>query len=296
MFSSILNWFDPLSYRSYWRFYKEYCNYEQHPKYGYHIFLGSKNEKELRAKLKPVMLRRTKEQVLDLEEKFYTYRTLEMAPQQARAYKEMKIDSLAWIGQYEDEAIPAPTVLAQLTRLRQFADAYCEWGKDGKVQMMMPSPKVSELLNIVEDTDGSVVVWSQFKGMINLAWEQLVQAGVSAVRYTGDQSEAKRDEAIEGFQSGKYQVFLGVMQAGGEGVDGLQEASSTCVFLDRAWTPKDNEQAEDRLHRDGQKAAVQVIILQAEKTVDMRVEKKLEFKRAMIRKIIDGQDEEVEAA
>jgi len=64
--------------------------------------------------------------------------------------------------------------------------------------------------------------------------------------------------------------------------------SSTVVFLDRSWSPADNAQAEDRLHRIGQKNAVQVVHVDAARTVDQQVEAKLIWKWSFIKQILGG--------
>jgi SNF2 family DNA or RNA helicase len=74
------------------------------------------------------------------------------------------------------------------------------------------------------------------------------------------------------------------MKAGGVGIDLF--AASTVVFMDRAWSPVDNVQAEDRLWREGQENAVQVIDIMARNTVDLgrrqRLEQKWEWLKALL--------------
>lgn len=284
---SILHWLDPKTYSSYWRFFEQYVAYKDSG-YGYKIVFGPKNTDELKRELAPIMIRRMKMDVLqDLPEKYYSYRKLDMSPEQNRAYKEMKKDSLAWIEQMpEDVPLPAPTVLSQLTRLRQFASAYCEIDDEGSVIMSEPSSKLDALVDIIKEANGQpVVVFSQFKQMVYLAEKRLTdKLGVNVVTFTGDTSQASREKIIADFQAGKYDVMLATIQAGGVGV--TLHRASTVVFLDRAWSPAMNMQAEDRLHRIGQKNAVEVIILQSSGTVDLTIESKLERKKSWIRQCL----------
>jgi SNF2 family DNA or RNA helicase len=67
----------------------------------------------------------------------------------------------------------------------------------------------------------------------------------------------------------------------------LQGACSNAIFLDLGWNPGVNEQAEDRLHRQGQKNAVTIHIIQAEDTVDAFIAMKLEEKAAMIEGVME---------
>lgn len=289
---SILQWLDPKSWRSYWKFYERYCDYWQAPQ-GYKVFQGAKNEAELWAAIAGFTSRRLKKDVLpDLPDKYYTYMPIDMHPKQAKAYKEMKKTSLAWLDQYPTkQPLPAPSVLAQLTRLRQFASGYCElkdYDPDGRstepfVTMTEPSTKLDALEDIMEARSGPAVVFSQFTQLVKLAAVRL--SAYRVITFTGDTPQGERRGIVEAFQRGEYDAIILNIQAGGVGIDLF--ASSTCVFLDRAWSPAYNTQAEDRLHRNGQMNAVQVIVMQSRGTVDHYIERKLGRKASMIRDIID---------
>jgi SNF2 family DNA or RNA helicase len=284
---SILRWLYPMSYRSYWRFFEHYVDYWKHPTMGFKKILGPKNVEELQRQIESFTLRRLKKDVLtELPPKYYETVRVQLNGQQRRVYEEMKKEAIAWIGEHEDEPVPAPAVVAVLTRLRMFADAYAERDEDGRVKLTEPSAKLDVLMDLLESTDQSVVVYSQFKQLIRLAERRLEDARITFVSLTGDTPQSDRASVVERFQRGDARVFLGTTRAGGIGIT-LHKAS-TVVFLDRSWSPADNLQAEDRLHRIGQRAAVQVILLQAENTVDQAVEKKLALKWSWIRSILGG--------
>jgi SNF2 family DNA or RNA helicase len=107
--------------------------------------------------------------------------------------------------------------------------------------------------------------------MIELTAARLDSAGARIGVYTGSTPDKTRQQIIDDFSAGKLDFFLGTIKAGGEGVDGLQRACSTEVFFDRAWGPFRNKQAEDRLHREGQKRSVQIVDFFAPRTVDAKV-------------------------
>jgi SNF2 family DNA or RNA helicase len=286
---SILNWLYPSKFKSYWRYFEYFVRYVQlvGPHGSYKKIVGPKNTSELKEILEPFMLRRLKRDVLkELPEKYYTHLKVEMSPQQRRAYEEMRKESLAWVGAHEDEPVPAPMVVARLTRLRQFAAAYAFRDDEGNMRMAEPSCKLDALMELLEDTEEPIVVYSQFKQMIKMAERRLDAAKVPYVSLTGDTPNADRGRLVERFQSGKARVFLGTTKAGGVGI--TLHRASTVVFLDRSWSPADNLQAEDRLHRIGQKNAVQVIIIQSDAQVDKDVEKKLDLKWSWIRTILGG--------
>lgn len=133
-----------------------------------------------------------------------------------------------------------------------------------------PSSKLDAAIEIIEDLVAQgeqVVIFSQFTRMIDLLCSRLATAGITFGKYTGNTRDNTRNRIEDDFAAGKISVFAGQFQAGGVGLN-LQSAS-TVIFLDRAWTARDNIQAEDRIHRIGQFAeSVNVIDIMARGTVD----------------------------
>jgi len=293
---SILNWLYPRTWTSYWSFERHFVKVQRHTvgvctavingelcndyhKNAFTKVIGVEHVDELHAAIKPYYLRRLKQQVMeDLPDKYYTKIDVELLPRQRRIYNQMRDDMLAWIGAHEHEPIAAPVVIAQLVRLQQFAVAYAELEtvykmKDGekvavtKVKLSEPSSKIDALADILEDNPGKqVVIFSQSKQAIYMVGRRLERMKIPHVLFTGDHTADERTRFVEDFQAGKAQVFAGTIHAGGEGI--TLTAASIVVFLDRAWNPSRNRQAEDRLHRIGQKNAVQVIDIVAKDTID----------------------------
>lgn len=243
---------------------------------------------------------------------------VELSPKQRRAYNEMLSSALAWIGEREDEPLPAKVVVAQLTRLRQFASAYMQsdrvlspweirdqetelstededialteeeiqgllvkWHQTYK--MIEPSPKLDLLMDLIKDTSGPIVVFTMFRQMVDLACTRFDKAGIEYINLPpqpGDQTVWQK------FQEGYGKVFISTIQTGGESIE-LHRAS-TVIFLDRSWSPKDNKQAEDRLWRHGQENAVSIINIQAKDTVDQVIEDRLVFKAKNLRRLLGG--------
>jgi len=143
------------------------------------------------------------------------------------------------------------------------------------------------LMDIINDTnDKQFVVFTQFRDMVTIIASRLEKAGIPFVEFHGGIKEDQRARAVEQFQTGGAKVFLGTPQAGGVGL--TLTAADTVIFVDRSWSPAINLQAEDRLHRIGQKSAVQVITLEAQGTVDTGIEHLLRGKWHMIQQILDG--------
>jgi SNF2 family DNA or RNA helicase len=309
---SVLNWLWPSYYRSYWNFVRHYCISEQivdprGEKPTYTKVTGVQNTESLNREMAPWYDRKLKEDVLkDLPEKYNTAMWVDLSPTQRRSYNEMKEELIAWIGRQDHERpLVASVVVAQLVRLQQFCIASAEITgyvekplKDkntGEVMMVTvpvvkmtdPSAKLDRVMELLEDTaldSEPVVIFSQFKGAIRMLEERCRKAKISVATFTGDTKDAERREAIAGFQAGKYQVFAATIAAGGEGI--TLTRASTVVFLDRAWSPSKNRQAEDRLHRIGQKNAVQVIDIMARNTIDFGRRQQIEQKWSWLEQIL----------
>ena len=192
---------------------------------------------------------------------------------------------VAWVGENQDQPLIAPVVIARLIRLQQFAAAYMEPAPGGEGwSMSEPSSKLDALMDILDDSNEQVVVFSQFKQLIHLANRRLEKAKIPFVEVSGDIGPSQRGENVRRFQDGTARVFTGTIAAGGVGI--TLTASSTVIFLDRGWSPFLNLQAEDRLHRIGQKNAVQVIDLMAHNTVDLGRAQRLEQKWQWIRELL----------
>lgn len=309
---SILHWLRPREYTSYWRFYKEHVQYEMTPQ-GYHKITGVKNTDKLLKNIEPFYLRRRKEEVLeDLPEKYYDTVWVDLAPAQRKAYDEIRKSQLTWVlnNTGEEVPLPAPQAISRLVRLQQFAVGSIEhedykkkelnkrWDPDRETEVydrerhndpkhnwkwrvvsavryniIDPSVKISATMDLLENSTEPVVVFSQFKTAINLLGKHMEKEGMPYGTITGDIPERARHNFINRFQAGKLKCIAGTIQAGGVGI--TLTRSSHVVFIDRSWKQAINRQAEDRLHRIGQKNAVQVTDLQARNTVDLGKDQQL---------------------
>jgi SNF2 family DNA or RNA helicase len=279
---SLLNILYPTKFTSYWRFVDRYCAKENND-YGVEIKESDDDQKQqLRELLAPVMIRRMKRDVLtELPEKVYQTIPVALVGKQKRIYDQMERAAFAQIG---SKTVTAPVVIAQITRLRQIAISPELLGEDCK-----DSSKLDTLVDFLEDQVSShkVVVFSQFEQAIQLAGKRLTEAGIKWVAVTGKVSQADRDEATRKLQEDpETRVMLATIEAGGLGL--TWTAADIAVFLDKHWTPKINEQAEDRLHRMGQRNSVTIVSLFAEDTVEERIEDILSGKARQFAEIIDG--------
>lgn len=308
---SILNWLYPDHWRSFWKYYQNHIEYVDYN--GYRTVVGVKNAKKLQEEISGFYIRRRKQDVLlDLPEKYNSRVEVDLHPKQARAYEAMRKDMIAWVGEHEDEPISAPIVIAQLTRLQQFSDAYGEiktiqkrrrtenelerqrygdWiGYEQEVMVLAePSTKLDAVMQLINSTVDQLVVFSQFSQVIKLLGARLTKAKIPHGLFIGDTLSTERDQIITDFQAGRLKVFAGTIAAGGVGI--TLTAASTVIFIDRSWSEAMNRQAEDRLHRIGQKNAVHVIDIISRGTIDIKRRDEIEMKWSWILELLGENDE-----
>jgi SWI/SNF-related matrix-associated actin-dependent regulator 1 of chromatin subfamily A len=111
--------------------------------------------------------------------------------------------------------------------------------------------------------------------------------GIS-VKLDGRDSVEKRNEAIKEFKEDDIKLFIGNIQAAGEGIT-LTEAD-TCLFTELPWTPGACQQAEDRIHRIGQKNSVNIYYMIAQGTIEEDIMKLIDSKKQILSKSLDGID------
>ena len=238
-------------------------------RYGTYAY-GSHNLNSLREETKDLIIRRTKAEVLPfLPEKYYQRPELEMPADQRKIYTQMETELRVMLD--SGEPLWSPTVLSQLTRLRQI-------NLDPKiVGITANSAKTEYVMDLIESTDEKLVIFSCFEKYIYLLSEFLKAQEKNCAVVTGQVPVERRSLEVKRFQEDENcRVFLGTIQTAGEGI--TLTASSTVVLVDRWWNEPTNQQAVDRLHRIGQKNAVQVLLPVCSKSVDSALDEILQRK------------------
>jgi superfamily II DNA or RNA helicase len=252
---------------------------------------------ELRRLVAPFVLRRLKQVVLDeLPEKIEDLRTCVLSPDQVRLYREA-VDGrgaeLARAIRAAREPLPYIHIFALLQLLKQICDHpalalrrldEAESFASGKWDLFR------ELLSECLESGQKVVVFTQFLGMITLMRRHLESLGVGHVILTGASGgAAARGALLERFhREPGCRVFLGSLRAGGTGID--LAAASTVIHYDRWWNAAREDQATDRVHRLGQRRAVQVFKLLTEGTLEEKVSAIIERKRRLMDGVVQADD------
>ncbi len=236
------------------------------------------NTAELGDKIAGVSYRVMKTECLDLPPKVYQKRNIYMGAEQALWYKKMRDDSLVILSR--EHRVEAPTVLSQLLRLQQITAGYLpqinEFGEQTGIAKIGdgPPPKIQEAMQIIEETEGKVIVWCKFKFEIKEMYDACQAAKVEAVTFSGDTSEADRLRHRARFQEDRsLKVFIGQVRTGGIGI--TLHAAATVIYLSNTFSTEDRVQSEDRAHRIGQTESVNYYDLICPNTVDVRILKVL---------------------
>jgi SNF2 family DNA or RNA helicase len=225
------------------------------------------------------MLRRTKEEVLDLPEKIYTNEYVDLTDEQRRLYNRVIEDAMA------DEDTPATEcILATYLRLRQVS------GGIGPYSFIKKNPKLDRLEQLVEEA-----VYSGTKVIVYSNWIEGIKPAIARLQkynpvvITGETKDADRQVIVNKFQNDpEVKVILGTIGAMGTGL--TLTAATEVVFLDEPWTNATKEQACDRAHRIGTKSAVTIHTLMSYETYDEDVHNIVLGKKELTKVIVEKKD------
>ena len=282
-----------LGFNSYYSFCVRYANMVKRStgSHTYHQILGFQNLDELADILSGFTTRVLKTDCLDLPDKVFITRRIEMTPEQKRMYKEMKKYAMAMIEE-EGSTVSATVVITQLLRLHQISCGFAT--SDDGVVTTLKNNRLSELLSILEETSGKVIIWANYRHDINLLKQEISKAygPESVITYFGDTSPEERSQAVKDFQDPEspLRFFVGNPSTGGYGLT-LTEAK-TVVYYSNNYDLEKRLQSEDRAHRIGQKDNVTYIDLVAEGTVDEKIVKALLTKQNIANEILNEDPKE----
>ncbi|WP_298605984.1 SNF2-related protein [uncultured Rothia sp.] len=248
----------------------------------------------LRRRIRPLMLRRTKELVAaELPAKNDVRVNLPLSPGHRRIYDtHLQRERQKVLGLLEDMDKNRFTIFQSLTLLRRLAldaalidpDAY-EGVTSAKREYLVE--RLPELLA----GGHRVLVFSQFTGYLKSIARALSEKGIDHLYLDG--STRNRAEVIEAFRAGAAPVFLISLKAGGFGLN-LTEADHVFI-MDPWWNPAAEQQAVDRIHRIGQEREVHVYRLVAEGTIEEKV-MQLKASKAALFDAVVGEGEFASAA
>jgi SNF2 family DNA or RNA helicase len=237
--------------------------------------VGYRRLDELQKRLDNFSFRVTKEECLDLPDKVYTRREVEMTAEQRKAYDQMKLMALSVIDQ---GIVSTNNALTQLMRLHQICCGHVKLDDGSEVEF--PNNRIDELLAALEEVDGKVIIWANYRKDIERIKNRLQHDyGMTAVAsYYGDTEAEERQEIVTRFQdpNDSLRFFVGNPRTGGYGL--TLTAAKTVIYYSNNFDLEVRLQSEDRAHRIGQTSKVTYIDLITPGTVDEHIVKALRNK------------------
>ena len=238
------------------------------------LVAGFKNLGELSDKLKPFSYRVLKEDCLDLPEKIYMKRHIKLSPEQLKVYDQMRKEAMAILEGKQSTTVNA---LTQLMRLQQITCGHFT-ADDGSIQRI-PNNRVSELIDILEETEGKAIIWAHYQWDIKDIIKEVVKVHGpgSIVDYYGLTPQDERQDNIRKFQDDpRCRFIVGTPSTGGYGI--TLTAANTVIYYSNGYDLEKRLQSEDRAHRIGQKKSVTYVDLMCDDTVDEKIVKALRKK------------------
>lgn len=321
---------------SYWKWVNRHFSVYHDPVFKQDIIGNLRSESALAKEASSFMIRRTKKKVLpELPDKFYggtplypnkkppesewadlpekvrnTKRSawfdrnnpiavwLTMDGKQRSAYEQMKKEAMA---DFENGTLLANSVLAEMTRLKQFANSYGKLDDLGNYHPQLPSNKFEWLLQFLkergidgpEPSGSRVVVASQFTKHIKLFAQELRDTyKIPSYVLTGETTSEERVRFQNEFQSGTLpaggsspEVFLLNTKAGGVSI--TLDAADDLVLIDSTHNPDDQVQVEDRIHRISRVHNVSIWNVVTRKTIDEQILKATRKTGRSLKRILD---------
>jgi SNF2 family DNA or RNA helicase len=273
-----------LDFTSYYAFRNRYAEMKTMHIAGRSIQIVShfKNLSELSEQLKTFSYRVLKEDCLDLPEKIYMKREIELSPEQKKVYKQMKEEALATLN---GKQITTMTVLTQLMRLQQITCGHFV-ADDGTTQEIK-SNRLNELIDILDEVEGKAIIWAHWQKDIQIIKAALIKeyGPGSVVDYYGLTPQDQRQGNIKKFQDDpRYRFFVGTPSTGGYGI--TLTAANTVIYYSNGYDLEKRLQSEDRAHRIGQHKPVTYVDILAEETVDEKIVKALRKKINIASKVM----------
>ena len=265
-----------LNFSSYYAFRNRYAEMKTLHMHGRQIQIvnGFKNLGELSDKLKEFSYRVLKEDCLDLPDKIFIKRQIQLTADQRRLYEQMKKEAMAILN---GKQVTTVNALTQLMRLHQITCGHFT-ADDGSLQRI-DNNRVNELMSILEETEGKAIIWAHYQWDIKDIIKEVIKVHGpgSIVDYYGLTPKDERQGNIKKFQDDpKCRFFVGTPATGGYGI--TLTAANTVIYFSNGYDLEKRLQSEDRAHRIGQKKSVTYVDLMADDTVDEKIVKALRKK------------------
>lgn len=250
--------------------------------------VGYKNLDELTKSLHKFSSRILKKDCLDLPDKIYITRKIELTPEQKKVYDEIKKYAITdlYDEQEQRQQVSVTSVLTKMLRLHQISCGYTTTDLGENIELT--STRLNELMSILEETEGKAIIWANYRYDIKRIVNEIkkVYGDDSVGSYYGDTSDDNRVLYLKQFQDVKspLRFMVGNTQTGGYGIN-LTKAS-TVIYYSNNFDLEKRLQSEDRAHRIGQVNKVTYIDIVCKGTVDEKIVKSLLAKQNIAAQVL----------
>lgn len=275
---------------SYYSFKNTYADFEKiQNRQGQHYekILRYKNLDRLSNLLDNFSYRVTKKECLDLPDKIYITRDVDLTPEQEKIYLDMYNHQFALL--YKDNKFEEMSVQVILTKLLRLHQVLCgTFTSDDGTTYPIVNNRIEALKEVLQETSGKVIIWATYLeniyAIVNMLKEEY--GPDSFVTYFGETSADDRVKAINLFQDENSPVrfFVGNTRTAGRGI--TLTAASTVIYYSNDFSLELRQQSEDRAHRMGQKNNVTYIDLVVRNSLDEKIIKSLIEKRNIANEIL----------
>lgn len=267
-----------LGFESYYAFRSRYAVLIQRhtSSHSFQDIVDYKNLDELNKKLETFSSRVLKKDCLDLPDKVYTPRLVELTREQETAYEAMKREAMALI---DNDIINVTTVLAQITKLHQIVCGFI-LNAEGEA-ITIENNRYEALLDVLEEAgDQKVVIWANYRYDIKKILKTVRETyGFNSIKaFYGDTKDQERQDIVTEFQdpSSELKYIIANPRTAGYGL--TLTIASTVIYFSNSYDLEIRMQSEERVHRIGQTKKVTYIDLVTPKTVDEKIIKSLRKK------------------
>ena len=273
------------TYSNYYSWCKQYCIYGG---YGDKDIMGYKNIPQLKYMLQGNMIRRLKEDVLDLPPIIFNDVYVDNTSYQSKLYAKIAKE----IEESRNSILDSMNPMLALLRLRQINGS--PELVDDKLTIndsyVSKNAKLKELLRLLEeihDRGEKVVIFSNWVEPLRTLYKFISKKYHTCV-YTGTMADAKREEQKRKFiEDSKSTILIGTI--GAAGVSHTFTVAENVIFYDEPWNYADKQQAWERVYRIGTTKTINVYTLLTRNTVDDRVHDVVYTKKHVSSYIVDGQ-------
>lgn len=266
-----------LGHNSFYSFRNEYCRLAPIPgaPAGAYRITGYQNVDRLKQRIEGCTFRVMKKDCLDLPQKVYVQRFVNLSPEQDKAYKSLKKYMVAEMA--DGTVIEAPLAITLLMKLQQVVSG--QLIDEAGVTHKLPTERLGAVVDILEERksaglEATAIIWARFRADIERLKETLEEQGYRVGTYFGDTSQEERTEII---QPGAVDILIANPASAGAGLNLTH--FNLAIYYSNSFNAADRWQSEDRIHRIGQTEHCTYVDLVAPGTVDTKLVEALSRKK-----------------